>query len=384
MRPTSLLSVAGLLAVAFPAAAQSLQFTTGIDGAVEVPFDAAMVPPTGLTVEAWITYDDSTIPTGLYYWPTIARQNIAAGQESWILRVGASNTNNRNVEFTVRNGLNQLNVLTYTFAPGELAVWTHLAATYDGQVMRLFKNGVQVSTRTLTTAYDVQNSGGILRIGNGDAVLPGRETWNGQIDELRVWPMPRTAQEIAETMNQELMLMPGKVLTFNCNGTYVDSSLGLIGTAVGAVAFGPGAPGLTMAMPVALNLGQSTTTCARTIDTALGSVPVVGNTAFRVWCTKAPLPANAPLGLVVAAGRSAPLGQPPFFGVNLVFDLTTVLNQAAFLPGTSGRGIASLPLPIPNNPRFVGTSLVIQFGFQDTQCGPAGFSASDGVGFTVQ
>src|SRR5712672_1181021 len=67
---------------------QGIQLVAGIDGAVEVPFDPAMVPPTGLTVEAWITFDESTVPVGSgFYWPTIARQNIAAQGESWLLRV---------------------------------------------------------------------------------------------------------------------------------------------------------------------------------------------------------------------------------------------------------------------------------------------------------
>jgi len=54
---------------------QGIQLVAGIDGAVEVPFDPAMVPPTGLTVEAWITFDESTVPVGSgFYWPTIARR----------------------------------------------------------------------------------------------------------------------------------------------------------------------------------------------------------------------------------------------------------------------------------------------------------------------
>jgi hypothetical protein len=381
---TSSLVTAVLFAALLPAQNQGIQLAIGVDGAVEVPFNAAMVPPTGLTVEAWITYDDSTIPTGsLYYWPTIARQNPVPQQETWLLRVGAANNNTRNVEFSVRNGANALNVLTYAFVPGEFVNWTHLAATYDGQVMTIYKNGVQVSTRNLGVAYEVQNFGGLLRIGNGDNTTPGREVWNGKIAELRVWPMPRSAAEITATMNQELMAMPGKVLTFNLDGHYIDTSSGLIGAAVGALSFVPG-PAITMVMPIGTAVGQNTTTCARTIDIAMGSVPTLGNSAFTIWCTKAPRPANSPLGILVAGGQAAPAAQPPFAGVSLAFAITSVLAEVVYVPGTFGLGLQKQLLPIPSSAAFMGTTLYAQFGFADAQCGPQGFSASNGLQIVVQ
>ncbi|MBK8096201.1 MAG: LamG domain-containing protein [Planctomycetes bacterium] len=384
MRNTTNLLLATTVAAFLPAQNQAFQFTTGIDGAIEVPYDPAMLPPTGITIEAWITYDDATIPTGLFYWPTIARQNIQPQLESWNFRVGASNTGNRSLEFIMRGPTGGLNVLNYLFAPGEFAQFTHLAATYDGQTMTLYKNGVQIATRTLPTGGDIPNNGGILRIGNGDASFPGVETWNGLIDELRIWPMPRSAAEITESMNQTLMSMPGKVITFNADGVYADSSRGLLGTPVGTTGFAAGAPGLNMMMPNALNLGTSTTTCARTIDTALGGAPTVGNSSFTVWCTKGPLPASSALGIVVAAGQAAPTGQPPFAGVQLAFSLASVLSTSAFVPGTTGRGLQRIMLPIPNSPVYLGTGFVFQFGFADGQCGPLGFTGSDGVAFTIQ
>lgn len=382
MRPSPLPLLA-LLAGVLPAQNQGIHLTTGIDGTVEVPFSPLLVPPTGLTVEAWITYDDSTVPTGVFYWPTIARQNITPNGESWLLRVGAANTNNRNVEFGVRLQGGGLNVLTYTFAAGEFAAWTHLAATFDGQTMRIFKNGVQVSTRT-TILSEVQNLGGVLRIGNGDASFVGREVWNGDIDEVRIWPFARTAGEILATMNQELQSMPGKVITFNLNGNYTDSSRGLVGVPQGTVAFVTGAPGLASFSPLSINVGQSTTTCVRTIDSHLGSLPQVGNSAFALWATQGPRPAVSPFGLVVGATATAPPGQPSFFGIALAFDLTAVAAQVGLFPATGILGNARFALPLPNQPGLIGSGLVMQFGFADSQCGPMGFSASDGIVFTVQ
>lgn len=371
------------LATLVPAQNQGISLNVGVTGYVDVPTSPLLVPPTGLTVEAWMTFDDSTVPTGgLYYWPTIARQNVAPGQESWVLRVGSANTNNRNIEWKVRTPTGLQSVI-YSFAPGEFMNWTHLAGTYDGATLKIFKNGAQVSTMTLPTTAAINNAGGVLRIGDGDQSNPGNETWNGQIDELRVWPFPRTAGEIAAAMNQELQMLPGKTLTFNLNGNYLDSSHNLVGTPTGTVTF-VNSPALSVVAFAGLNVGSSTTNCPLTIDSQLGSVPTVGNTSFAVWCAQGPTATSSPLGIAIAGFRAAPASQPPVLGINLAFDLSSVALQTLLIPATTGLGTARMPLPIPNNMSLQGIGLVCQFGFADSNCGPQGFSASDGVAFAVQ
>jgi hypothetical protein len=362
--------------------AQAIQTTTGVEGYVDYASDPLFQPATGLTIEAWVTYDDSTIPTGNYYWPTIVRQNTAPQQERYELRVDASNNNSRSLSFKVRDSANNLNSLSYTFAASQLLNWTHVAATFDGSTMRLFLNGVQVTARSTTLSEILANTGG-LRVGSGDISTPGRETWNGAIDELRIWPFARDVGEIQASMNQELMSLPGKVLTFNFNGNYVETSHGLIGTSTGVVSSATG-PTLTMVMPVAFNVGASTTTCARTIDTHLGSMPTVGNSVFALWATQGPRPASSGLGLAVIARRGPPAGQPPVLGVNLAFDLNAIVATIALIPPTNALGNTRLLLPIPAVPALSGVSLLGQFGYADATCGPQGFTGSDGIVFGIQ
>ena len=69
---------------------QALQLTTGVDGGVIYQYDPRFLPQTGITVEAWVTFDDSTMPTGQNYWPTIARMNVNPNQESWTKPPGDS------------------------------------------------------------------------------------------------------------------------------------------------------------------------------------------------------------------------------------------------------------------------------------------------------
>ena len=383
---TMRLLAASLFAALLPAELLSGQgyaaiFYAGLDGGANVPFHVAEVPPTGLTVEAWVRFDDATMPTGVPYFPTIVSQN-ADTAPSWLLRVASGSTNNRIVEFLVRDGAGVSQILSWPFAPGELGNWTHLAATYDGQVMTLFKNSTLVAAATLGAASEVQNLGGVLRIGNGNRTIPGRETWNGYIDELRIWPMPRSAAEIAATQHQTLLSMPGKVLTYNLEGDFYESSIGLSGTGFGTFNTFVDGPFLgSGGYSASLDYGPSTTTCPRTIDIGIGSLASIGNSAFNIWCTKAPT--SSPIGLFVFAAQQAPV-QPPLLGIALAFTPQSVLATTAFAPATFGLGLQRQPLPIPNSMGLIGFTVFGQFVFFDTSCGPQGFSASNGLTIAVQ
>jgi hypothetical protein len=73
--------------------------------------------------------------------------------------------------------------------------WTHLAATYNGSVLRLYVNGVQVKTRTLSGS--IQTSASALRIG-GNSIWG--EYFSGLIDEVRIYNRSLTAAEIQADM----------------------------------------------------------------------------------------------------------------------------------------------------------------------------------------
>lgn len=384
---THLLRSLPFLLAALPALAQNqaLQLTIGVDGGVEYPFDARMVPPTGITVEAWITYDDSTIPVGsLFYWPTIARQNINPNQESWNFRVSAGNNGARNLQFIVRASNNSLYSAGYQFAPGEFTNATHVAATWDGQVIRIYKSAVQVATYTLPLLSEVQNNAGLLRLGNGDPVAPGREAWNGTIDEVRIWPMARDATEIAATQNQQLSGMTADVLAFPLNGTYDSTDGTVLGTPFGTSGFVAAGAVLTPVIGQVFNLGVPSSTCARKPGMVAGSAPLLGNSAFTMWCVRGPRPAVAPAGALFAALNQAPPAQPSVLGLQVAWDLTTLITSVAFAPVTDALGNAKATLPIPQQPALIGAGWVFQWAFLDNQCGAQGFTSSDGMVFAIQ
>jgi hypothetical protein len=77
-----------------------------------------------------------------------------------------------------------------------LNTWTHVAATFDGAVLRFYINGTQVSTANISGSILV--STGLLRIG-GNTVWG--EWFGGLIDEVRVYRRVLTAAEIGTDMN---------------------------------------------------------------------------------------------------------------------------------------------------------------------------------------
>jgi len=76
-----------------------------------------------------------------------------------------------------------------------VGVWSHLATTYDGANLRLFVNGVQVSSRAVIGAIPADT--GALRIG-GNAVWA--EWFRGLIDEVRVYSRALPAAELQSDM----------------------------------------------------------------------------------------------------------------------------------------------------------------------------------------
>src|SRR5262245_5308789 len=98
-----------------------------------------------------------------------------------------------------------------TFSPSSLSgstalpvnTWSHLAATYDGAVMRLYVNGSQVASRNQT---------GLIATSAGDLTLGGDplygQYWQGLIDEVRIYNRALTAAQLQGDMNAPVVAIP--------------------------------------------------------------------------------------------------------------------------------------------------------------------------------
>src|SRR3954452_24712050 len=74
-------------------------------------------------------------------------------------------------------------------------MWTHLAVTFASGVLKLFVNGTQ--TASVSLSGNVTTAAGALKIG-GNAIWG--EWFNGLIDEVRVYNRALTAAEVQSDM----------------------------------------------------------------------------------------------------------------------------------------------------------------------------------------
>jgi hypothetical protein len=73
-----------------------------------------------------------------------------------------------------------------------LNTWTHLMATYDQSVLRLYLDGIQVKIKS--ASGPIYSNAGVMGIGaaSGSKIYP----WNGSIDDVMLFNRPLSASEI--------------------------------------------------------------------------------------------------------------------------------------------------------------------------------------------
>jgi chitodextrinase len=154
----------------------------GTSAQVTIPDAPSLRLTTAMSLEAWIF--PTTAPTG---WRAIVDKNV----DGYYLMASTDNGNRPSIGGTWATG-NQ-----NTFGPSVLPVntWTHLASTFDGSVVRLFVNGVQVASQTQTSPLAPTTA--TLQIG-GDAYPT--EYFAGLIDEVRIYNRALSPTEIQVDM----------------------------------------------------------------------------------------------------------------------------------------------------------------------------------------
>ena len=124
--------------------------------------------------------------------------------------------------------------------------WYHAAATYDGSRWRLFLNG---SLESELIVNQPPRADSIQHAAIGSALTSTGAAagfFNGLIDEVRIWNVARTAQQIAAGMSGEIASDPNLLGRWGLNetaGTVVNDSTGRgnTGTIVGTTwAWAPG------------------------------------------------------------------------------------------------------------------------------------------------
>lgn len=154
------------------------------------------------------TLDLAGTPFTLEAW--IKMPATIAAQQHTILGKGINNTNiayrfdvsgtTRRAGILVGNGISTGGITTLIPIPND--EWTHIAVTYDGSyLLQIYQNGVLQNTG-ITPLIIIPNGTDNARI--GASLLSSANFFQGQIDEVRIWSVVRSAIDIRNTMCQKL------------------------------------------------------------------------------------------------------------------------------------------------------------------------------------
>jgi glucose/arabinose dehydrogenase/PKD repeat protein len=151
----------------------------GIDAWVTISNSSSLGLSNGMTLEAWVK--PATVDSG---W----RDVIYKGEDIYFLEGTTSNGGFPGAGADLLGNV-------YASEPLTPNVWAHLCATYDGAVLRMYVDGVQVDSRSQTGLIPMSSSP--LHLG-GDEFFG--QFFDGILDEVRVYNRALAAAEIQADM----------------------------------------------------------------------------------------------------------------------------------------------------------------------------------------
>lgn len=163
----------------------------GTSSVVTVPNSSSLQLTTGMTLEAWV---NPSVITNVW------RDVIYKGDDNYFLE-GTSNTTGSPP--AAGGTFGSSNVFTAGMSALPVNTWTHLTETYDGSTLRLYINGIQVSSRSQTG--NILTSTYPLQIG-GDSLYG--QNFQGMIDEVRIYDTALTQAQIQTDMNTPIGYVP--------------------------------------------------------------------------------------------------------------------------------------------------------------------------------
>jgi len=90
-----------------------------------------------------------------------------------------------------------------SFGPLEGNTWYHLAGTYDGDTLRAYTNGRLVTQKVINGGSPVKEEFS-LKIGKHAKLSGAQEFFQGSVDEVRVWNIERSGEQIRRSMYHPL------------------------------------------------------------------------------------------------------------------------------------------------------------------------------------
>ncbi len=139
-----------------------------------------------ITIAGWIRPEK----TGTQYLIKKAVLNKADGYE-----LSLSSSGTVFFRFNQESSGNSYRLDSKTTHPTDGYTWMHVAATYDGAVIRIYINGIENSTKALSSPPPITINGLALTIGAGDN---GYRGFQGAMDDTRIYNTALKSSEILE------------------------------------------------------------------------------------------------------------------------------------------------------------------------------------------
>lgn len=157
----------------------------GTNALVTVKDSASLHLTNAMTLEGWVNPG-----TAVHQWEDI----IYKGNDNYYLEA----TSSKNVP-AGGGTVGTQNAVAYGIVTLPQNSWSHVALTYDGATLRLYVNGVQVSSQARTG--NIVTSTNPLQIG-GDSLFT--QFFKGIIDEVRIYNVALAAAQIQSDMNMAI------------------------------------------------------------------------------------------------------------------------------------------------------------------------------------
>ncbi len=203
-----------------PAFATCLDFNPWYD-MVEVQADESL-NLSQITVEAWVrlTRDlnlmsgyailDKNLPPESN--PDPSDSNYLLFIEGELDYLGRPSAHAHAVGFSIGDGVSYGRVYSQTLTPGLEGEWHHISGTYDGSTLRLYIDG-ELEASVPVSMQAVHNNG-LLTL--GWSPVGYLLSWNGRLDEIRIWDISRTQADIKQTMHVRMRgTEPGLIAYWN-------------------------------------------------------------------------------------------------------------------------------------------------------------------------
>src|SRR5690606_15800536 len=150
-----------------------------------VPGSPTLDPGSALTLAAWVKPEKAS---GTQYLIKKMELSQADGYELTLLSGGTFL-----FRINQKSGGSTYSVSSLGSYPGDGSTWVHIAATYDGTTMRLYLDGVESGSKSVSAGVPVGSNDLGLTIGGG---TNGAYSLQGSIDDVRIYGMALGAADI--------------------------------------------------------------------------------------------------------------------------------------------------------------------------------------------